>query len=969
MRGSFALGKLAAVVAAAAGFLAVAPYGDAAPSQPEDDGGVAPADCWTAVGGCPSRSAAAATRPVLGPVATAWEQTVKGEIECEPLVWGRTVFVATRDNAQDDVHSMTAISLSSGKVLGRKTWRGTGPLLPSVWNGSVVVRSAPHKFDVVRLRDDGFAPVSSVDVGARVEDVLFFRREIYVRAEGRILRYDLGRKAPTWTVGGRFRGRLALRGTCVYAVGYAESGGNASLSVLSRDGGEQLGKSEIGHHGGAIPDPLDDAPRVQVLADRVFVHHAMPVKTSDGAGANLAILRRSVVFDRPLIEEAGLFDGRGEVAACAPGWLGSAQNGDGGPELWWASPDDRHWVLATKDRMPQLAEPAVPPSGCGGGFAYLGACAVEPATRRIAWTATQTPLFRVVPAHDAALVALRGGKLVALRTPRPADAPAKLFGASEAVVQGRVVCRDGSLIVGGLRLRPGGPLVVEGTPPRTIPLEEVLFAEDAAGVVLAASKDGARDAVELLANRDVAQAYAALAARSSATRDPALMERLLAEASTRGADAKDCARVESQIKDLTSRTKPPAVDDAATARILAEEKDALATPSRSAWERCRRLAPDAPRSLVLDLLEVALAGAPSHPDAAARVRSMLPAGVTPTEPFDARDWISFLRVLDVAPVAILPPPTPGDPDLTPGARLYGMYLTTWRRDLVAVKSGRLLIVSAPTKPGRIANCLSAGELLCDAMDTAFAAGKHVRDKAWPMTILLFENRDEYLRVLGKGKQTQEEMRMLEWSIGQYSAGDGARLYLPEDDDGFRQVLHTFQHELTHQWLAERCPLYSAADGGRGGAPRGHFVVEGFATMVEEFRFDLARRTWGFDPAAESLDTVAGLKSGALFPWKDFFVLTHDDFHRLDHENDLEVRSRRTLRGTTKMSKGHVFYAQGAAVCHYLWQAEGGKLRQALLDYTAAYYAGKPPTVQDAFGMSEEDLGRRVVAFAQAPEGR
>jgi hypothetical protein len=225
-----------------------------------------------------------------------------------------------------------------------------------------------------------------------------------------------------------------------------------------------------------------------------------------------------------------------------------------------------------------------------------------------------------------------------------------------------------------------------------------------------------------------------------------------------------------------------------------------------------------------------------------------------------------------------------------------------------------------------------------------------------------------VRILGRHNDA-EEQRMLEWSVGQYDSGVGAELYLPADEEGFRAVLNTFAHELTHQWLKERCPLYAPGEGAATVDQGGHFVIEGFATMVEEMSFDLARRTWKFDPSAKSLDTVASLPRTALFPWVKFIAFDGEDFRKLSHENVIPLRRRRSLGGESTMSQGHVFYEQAAAICHCLFQADGGKFRQAFLEYTAAHYAGRTPKIEDAFGMSEEELGRRVLEFAGAPSGK
>lgn len=963
--GRWSAGIVHCVVAAL--LLVAAPRAaDAGPtsSAADEDGASAPEGCWTTAAGCPARTASARTPPVSGPVAVAWEQTLRGEIEGEPLVWGGTVLAVSVD--KDGLRTMTEISLATGKVLGRKTWRTSAPLLPSVSNGIVAVRAAPMRVELMRLRPDGFVPAGAIDVGDQVRDLLLFQREIYVRANDTVMRYDIGSRVPVWIKGERCRGRLALRGRYVYCTEY-DKNGNAYLWQRTRAEGTG-GRVLMGHHDGRVPDADAAAPLVQAFAERVLVHHELGIVTKDGGTLNVADARRVQGKDgSSFLAEAVLVSAPCEAAETTTGYFGSFVGKEGTPELWDVDRDNKHWTLATFATQPAYAQPPVPPS-VSGGYAYLGASAVELSTRRIAWSAPQSPVCRAVPARDAVLVASRGGKLVALRPPRPPDAAAQVLTASDASVAGRVVLRDGSVLAGTLRVRKDAPLVVDGSPPRSVPLTDVALAEDQAGTALAIAPDAAAWAVDQLAARETALAYAALAVQAIAARDPALLQRLVTEASVRGAEQKDLARAESQLKEFL--VHPPAQANAAeVAKVLAAERDVAATGARAYWERARRLSPDAPRAVLLDLLDGALARDPSNAGATALVRSLLPAGVTPPEPFDARDWITLLHAIEFTPVEIVRPPTPGATDISPGQRLYGMYLSVWRKDLVALQSKQLLVISAPVKPGRIANCLSAGELVCDALESVFSAGKHVRDRRWPMTIFLFEDRDEYLRVLGKGARGEEEQRMLQWSIGQYSSGTGSALYLPEDEDGFRRVLRTFVHELTHQWLAERCPLYSAAESGRSDSQPGHFVVEGFAEMMEEMTFDLERRTWSFDPGAASLDEVASMPQERLFGWTKFLGLTARDFVGLDHENVIPVRGRRSLAGERKISEGHVFYSQGAAVCHYLFQAEGGRRRQALLDFAAAYYAGSVPKVETAFGMTPDELGTRVLAFALAPGGR
>ena len=50
----------------------------------------------------------------------------------------------------------------------------------------------------------------------------------------------------------------------------------------------------------------------------------------------------------------------------------------------------------------------------------------------------------------------------------------------------------------------------------------------------------------------------------------------------------------------------------------------------------------------------------------------------------------------------------------------------------------------------------------------------------------------------------------------------------------------------------------------------YWIVEGFATFIEEGRYDIERYEWShFNPKASSIDIVAGLsKAGKLIDWEE-----------------------------------------------------------------------------------------------------
>ncbi len=153
-----------------------------------------------------------------------------------------------------------------------------------------------------------------------------------------------------------------------------------------------------------------------------------------------------------------------------------------------------------------------------------------------------------------------------------------------------------------------------------------------------------------------------------------------------------------------------------------------------------------------------------------------------------------------------------------------------------------------------------------------------------------------------------------------------------------------------------------------GIPRkapGHVLEEGFATMIEEYSFDVRNRTWApADYRADSLDVVAHAQS--LFPWGQWLDMTSEQFSQLAREPTQEVDIRWTLGLHRIVNPVDVCYAQGAALCHYLSTAEGGKYRKALFNWVADLHAGKTKTrdTMDRVGMSASELGEKIEAWAR-----
>ena len=82
---------------------------------------------------------------------------------------------------------------------------------------------------------------------------------------------------------------------------------------------------------------------------------------------------------------------------------------------------------------------------------------------------------------------------------------------------------------------------------------------------------------------------------------------------------------------------------------------------------------------------------------------------------------------------------------------------------------------------------------------------------------------------------------------------------------------------------------------------------------------------------------------------------------------LDIGSRTRLGRGYQVRAVNLFYAQAAMLTRYLYEAEGGKYREALLDFVVAFYKGHANELDfdKAFGVSAKELGPKVVAYARS----
>lgn len=360
---------------------------------------------------------------------------------------------------------------------------------------------------------------------------------------------------------------------------------------------------------------------------------------------------------------------------------------------------------------------------------------------------------------------------------------------------------------------------------------------------------------------------------------------------------------------------------------------------------------------------------PTNTAAAAAVRALVPAGASPPEPFPALDWLDFADAAETTTVGLLDADLSEfagaiDPIAAQGKQQLLQWRAQWRKDLQALQTSRLLLFSPVTHPGSIAKALAAGEVLCDTLEAMFAEMPKVRQEPRPMLVFLYASRDEYLAEAKKAGLD------IAWTAGFYSRQElvpKSRLYVPNDAAGFARVLPTLAHELTHQWLRDRCPAFLPEPAADAADPAAFWIVEGIAAFVEQFEFDLARRT--ARPGRSHLayaDLVASARPEQLLPWGKLVHLTQADFARgVADKASVDVPSTMQLGANIKLRWRDAFYAQSAMLTRYLYEADDGRLRRPLLEYIAAYYTARIDQLDfaKAFGVDPDALGPKVVAHA------
>ncbi|MBL8749700.1 MAG: hypothetical protein JNK78_11110 [Planctomycetes bacterium] len=459
---------------------------------------------------------------------------------------------------------------------------------------------------------------------------------------------------------------------------------------------------------------------------------------------------------------------------------------------------------------------------------------------------------------------------------------------------------------------------------------------------------------------------------AAAAADWDLADELLARARGFGADEAWATRKEKDlvVRSKDSRRKP----DEAKAKAVRVAADGIASVTLddlhgtiAGWTS---RAPEAIRRGLRWLL----ARAPAHGAAGASVRAMLPKEMPIAEPFLPADWLDFLDATSRTKVTFFDAKAEdfGKSDLDPITAQNQQQLLEWRHrwrpDLQALLGGRTLLFTPVSRPGSIAKAIATGETVCDTLEAMFADVPRVREDPRPMLVFLYPDRDEYI-----AESKKIGVDIAEWAAGYYGSAlnevvPKSRLYVPADDAGFASVLPTLAHELTHHWLMDRCPAFRPDAAAVMAGPKAFWIVEGFASLIGQFDFDLVNRRAALGKGdLEDADIVASASPRQLISWERLCRMSHLDFARMS-----QATSESTIASTMHLGAGYharrlsLFYAQSAMLARYLYETEGGRHRRALLDYVVAYYTGALDKLdfKTAFGLDPKEIGPKIVEFSK-----
>lgn len=947
--------------------------------------GLAPAGEWPMQDGNPARTRATPTAFPDGPWVVAWKHTAPADLAGDPCVSGDRVVLGTEVDG-GGTSFVEVLRLSDGKPAAPRLPLKSGqPALLATHRDFVVAPSKEGELTMLRIPSGGGRLVAVATMPGFPNPAVIDGDVVAVTSLG-IERRRMGAKEPKWSVHLRHpsAGPPSVRAGRVYVVTSGPLHGYVGVRVMlemfdletGRDSPLELGWEPKGRQSGE--------------ASRVVVGHADAYALHP---PGLALKQRGPIVgvhvplegDRQL----GLFDFVGLPLSAGERDFFWVSDPEEEPSLRFADrrrASKKHpprtylqYVIATPKRHDNLL--AHGPFGVvAAGVVHLPGGAFEAESLHVTRFDTPAVKTRRIPVRET-LLEVSGRTLTAWRQQRTASSTdpgptlPRTPGAAPMTLAGvAVVGQDGVARTGDFTYAPAtGLLSGPGKAKTSVALDELGLVTDRDGrIVHGPDPDFVLRALSTAAMQRDRGKWLALARRAVATRSAAALNLALDDLAARGGTSDELAPLRLELIKLEKPQGAPPKIDAAIVTECERARTALLEAEGDALRRAvATLADDVPLAYREPLLRAVLVASPRDPAVADWLRARLPAGFAIEHEPHPGDWIDLIKAVRRVPVKVLEKKKEA-PDLTMDERVFGSLRHTWRPDLVALRSDRLLLVTPVARPSRIARCLSLGELVCTALDALFEVKADAAPLLDPLNVQLFESLEEYLARTAADRRTSEAgLRALATTVGHYdSEANLSRLFVPAGDDRFDGVLETVAHEMTHHWVDQRMPRPPECQHRRyTGASPNYFLEEGLATMVEEFRFDLEARTFEpFNPRADSLDVVANAKD--LLPFDRVIELSQLEFHRLSREPVHEVPFRWSLGSHRRLSDANMYYAQAGAVCHWLWNADGGKRRDVLRAWVRDFQCGRATKgeAQRRLQLSPQQVGAAVVAWAREVSG-
>lgn len=257
----------------------------------------------------------------------------------------------------------------------------------------------------------------------------------------------------------------------------------------------------------------------------------------------------------------------------------------------------------------------------------------------------------------------------------------------------------------------------------------------------------------------------------------------------------------------------------------------------------------------------------------------------------------------------------------------------WDKGVVVVQSPHVLLCSRDQSPEIIGGCLDAAEEAMRLLHGIVPPEEGAPSD--PLIVRLLYDKQEYMAE-----------RAPDFTLGYYSPGEKvSRFFVPRGDEGKdllgRGLFSTVAHELTHHYLdvawlgpaTERKPQSSSMPG--------YWIVEGFATFVQDDVVAKIRARGGLrpqDPACAYV-TKAAHGNGHLMPFAKLLELTQAQFQKLGKEPLFDVPGLTDTAWVLRPAEVNVFYQQSAALVFFLKYKSPPERRAKLAEYVRAQYLG------------------------------